>query len=52
MLERGGRRGSIRLGPHLPEVNVVVVVVVIVLTLIPVIVAQGLTPDTGVLKRR
>ena len=42
--------GSIRLGQHLPEVNVVVVV--IVLTLIPVIVAQRLTRDTGVLKRR
>ena len=43
--------GSIRLGQHLPEVNVVVVAV-IVLTLIPVIVAQRLTRDTGVLKRR
>jgi putative spermidine/putrescine transport system permease protein len=43
--------GSIRLGQHLPEVNVVVVVI-IVLTLIPVIVAQRLTRDTGVLKRR
>jgi putative spermidine/putrescine transport system permease protein len=43
--------GSIRLGQHLPEVNVVVVFV-IVLTLIPVILAQRLTRDTGVLKRR
>ena len=42
--------GSIRLGQHLPEVNVIVVI--IVLTLITVIVAQRLTRDTGVLKRR
>ena len=43
--------GSIRLGQHLPEVNVVVVVVIAV-TLVPVIIAQRLTRDTGVLKRR
>lgn len=43
--------GSIRLGQHLPEVNVVVLVVIAV-TLVPVLLAQRLTRDTGVLRRR
>ena len=42
--------GQIRLGQRLPQVNVVVLIVM-ALTLIPVIVAQRLTRDTGVLRR-
>ena len=43
--------GNIRLGQQLPEVNVVVVAV-LVLTVIPVILAQRLMRDTGVLRSR
>ena len=43
--------GNIRLGQQLPEVNVVVLWV-LVLTLIPVILAQRLMRDTGVLRSR
>ena len=43
--------GAIRLGQKLPEVNAVVVAV-IALTLVPVVLAQRLTRDTGVLRRR
>jgi putative spermidine/putrescine transport system permease protein len=43
--------GKIRLGQQLPEVNAVVFVV-IVLTVIPVIVSQRLTQDSGLLRRR
>jgi putative spermidine/putrescine transport system permease protein len=43
--------GKIRLGQELPEVNAVVFVV-IVLTVIPVIVAQRLTQESGLLRRR
>ena len=42
--------GQIRLGQRLPQVNVVVLVVVAI-TLVPVILAQRLTRDTGVLRR-
>ena len=42
--------GQIRLGQRLPQVNVVVLVV-IALTFIPVVLAQRLTRDTGVLRR-
>jgi putative spermidine/putrescine transport system permease protein len=42
--------GQIRLGQRLPQVNVVVLIVM-ALTLIPVILAQRLTRDTGVLHR-
>jgi putative spermidine/putrescine transport system permease protein len=42
--------GQIRLGQRLPQVNVVVLVVIAV-TIIPVILAQRLTRDTGVLRR-
>jgi putative spermidine/putrescine transport system permease protein len=42
--------GQIRLGQRLPQVNVVVLIVM-ALTLIPVILAQRLTRDTGVLRR-
>jgi putative spermidine/putrescine transport system permease protein len=41
--------GNIRLGQQLPEVNVVVLFV-IAITLLPVILAQRLTRDTGVLR--
>jgi putative spermidine/putrescine transport system permease protein len=41
--------GNIRLGQNLPQVNVVVLFVVL-LTLIPVILAQRLSRDTGVLR--
>src|SRR4051795_10634134 len=41
--------GQIRLGQRLPQVNVVVLVVV-ALTLLPVILAQRLSRDTGVLR--
>src|SRR5206468_7638975 len=41
--------GQIRLGQRLPQVNVVVLIVM-ALTLIPVILAQRLTRDTGVLR--
>jgi putative spermidine/putrescine transport system permease protein len=41
--------GQIRLGQRLPQVNVVVLVVV-ALTLVPVILAQRLSRDTGVLR--
>jgi putative spermidine/putrescine transport system permease protein len=43
--------GNIRLGQQLPEVNVVVLWV-LVLTLVPVILAQRLMRDTGVLRSR
>jgi putative spermidine/putrescine transport system permease protein len=43
--------GKIRLGQQLPEVNAVVFVV-IVLTAIPVVVAQRLTRESGLLRRR
>lgn len=43
--------GKIRLGQQLPEVNAVVFVV-IVLTVIPVIVSQRLTRESGLLRRR
>jgi putative spermidine/putrescine transport system permease protein len=43
--------GKIRLGQQLPEVNAVVFVV-IVLTVIPVIVSQRLSQDSGLLRRR
>jgi putative spermidine/putrescine transport system permease protein len=42
--------GNIRLGQQLPQVNVVVFFVV-ALTIVPVILAQRLTRDTGVLRR-
>jgi putative spermidine/putrescine transport system permease protein len=42
--------GQIRLGQRLPQVNVVVLVV-IALTFIPVVLAQRLTRETGVLRR-
>jgi putative spermidine/putrescine transport system permease protein len=42
--------GKIRLGQQLPEVNVVVLLVLTV-TLVPVILAQRLTRDTGALRR-
>jgi putative spermidine/putrescine transport system permease protein len=42
--------GNIRLGQELPQVNVVVFFV-IALTIVPVILAQRLTRDTGVLRR-
>jgi putative spermidine/putrescine transport system permease protein len=41
--------GNIRLGQQLPQVNVVVLFVIVV-TLIPVILAQRLTRDTGLLR--
>jgi putative spermidine/putrescine transport system permease protein len=41
--------GQIRLGQRLPQVNVVVLIV-IALTLVPVILAQRLSRDTGVLR--
>jgi putative spermidine/putrescine transport system permease protein len=43
--------GNLRLGQQLPQVNVVVFFV-IVMTVIPVWIAQRLTRDTGVLRRR
>jgi putative spermidine/putrescine transport system permease protein len=43
--------GNLRLGQQLPQVNVVVFFV-IVATIVPVTVAQRLTRDTGVLRRR
>jgi putative spermidine/putrescine transport system permease protein len=42
--------GQIRLGQRLPQVNVVVLVV-IAITLVPVILAQRLTRETGLLRR-
>jgi putative spermidine/putrescine transport system permease protein len=42
--------GKIRLGQQLPEVNVVVLLVLTV-TLVPVVLAQRLTRDTGALRR-
>src|SRR5437764_1389650 len=42
--------GQIRLGQRLPQVNVVVLVV-IALTFVPVVLAQRLTRETGVLRR-
>ena len=42
--------GNIRQGQQLPEVNVVVFVVIL-LTIIPVVIAQRLTRDTGVIRR-
>jgi len=43
--------GNLRLGQRLPQVNVVVFFV-IVMTVIPVTIAQRLTRDTGILRRR
>ena len=43
--------GNLRLGQELPQVNVVVFFV-IVMTVIPVWIAQRLTRDTGILRRR
>ncbi len=43
--------GKIRLGQQLPEVNAVVFVVIL-LTVIPVLVSQRLTQDSGLLRRR
>jgi putative spermidine/putrescine transport system permease protein len=43
--------GKIRLGQQLPEVNAVVFFVIL-LTVIPVIVSQRLTQDSGLLRRR
>jgi putative spermidine/putrescine transport system permease protein len=43
--------GNLRLGQQLPQVNVVVFFV-IVMTVLPVTVAQRLTRDTGILRRR
>ena len=43
--------GKIRLGQQLPEVNAVVFVV-IVMTVIPVVVSQRLTQESGLLRRR
>ena len=42
--------GAIRLGQQLPEVNVVVLVV-LALTVVPVVIAQRLTHETGLLRR-
>src|SRR3954463_5067346 len=42
--------GQIRLGQRLPQVNVMVLIV-IAITIVPVILAQRLTRDTGVLRR-
>jgi len=42
--------GKIRLGQQLPEVNAVVFIVV-VLTIIPVVISQRLTQDSGILRR-
>ena len=42
--------GQIRLGQRLPQVNVVVLIV-IAITIVPVVLAQRLTRDTGVLRR-
>src|SRR3954465_4264498 len=41
--------GNIRLGQELPEVNVVVLIILAV-TIVPVVLAQRLTRDTGVLR--
>jgi putative spermidine/putrescine transport system permease protein len=41
--------GSIRLGQQLPEVNVVVLVV-LALTIVPVVIAQRLTHESGILR--
>jgi hypothetical protein len=46
---QGGRR-AIRLGQQLPEVNVVVLIV-LGLTVVPVVVAQRLTLESGLLRR-
>jgi putative spermidine/putrescine transport system permease protein len=43
--------GNLRLGQELPQVNVVVFFV-IVMTVIPVLIAQRLTRDAGILRRR
>jgi len=43
--------GNLRLGQQLPQVNVVVFFV-IVMTVLPVAIAQRLTRDTGILRRR
>jgi putative spermidine/putrescine transport system permease protein len=43
--------GLIRQGQNLPVVNVVVFVVIL-LTIIPVVIAQRLTQESGVLRRR
>jgi len=43
--------GNLRLGQELPQVNVVIFFV-IVMTVIPVWIAQRLTRDTGILRRR
>ena len=41
--------GNIRLGQQLPEVNVVVLIV-LALTIVPVIIAQRLTHESGILR--
>jgi putative spermidine/putrescine transport system permease protein len=43
--------GNLRLGQQLPQVNVVVFFI-IVMTIVPVTIAQRLTRDTGILRRR
>ena len=43
--------GNLRLGQQLPQVNVVVFFI-IVMTVVPVTIAQRLTRDTGILRRR
>ncbi len=43
--------GKIRLGQQLPEVNAVVFVVIL-LTVVPVVISQRLTQDSGLLRRR
>ncbi len=42
--------GAIRLGQQLPEVNVVVLIV-LGLTVIPVVIAQRLTRESGLMRR-
>jgi putative spermidine/putrescine transport system permease protein len=43
--------GNLRLGQELPQVNVVIFFVLAVTT-VPVIIAQRLTRDAGILRRR
>jgi len=42
--------GAIRLGQQLPEVNVVVLIV-LGLTVVPVVIAQRLTRESGLMRR-
>jgi putative spermidine/putrescine transport system permease protein len=42
--------GNIRLGQQLPQVNVVVLII-LAITIIPVVLAQRLTRDAGILRR-